>query len=603
MDNNPLYPQEIWKRTSHDDVQKNSCEEPASPVLKREIAPPPILHIPEKPTAFRLSRKTPVVFFEETPSENTPPLPEFHIPLNHRSEDPHFRKEEQTSPFQENASSLHKAESFSISSSGKYSTTVRPSLPLLLPSESEKKVLGKEVPLEIVSTPSSVQKTLSASSEKISSLQKGSSFVQEASVLDISSPLPLSQKTSVLSSHLVLETNKRESAKRGSSPDIVSEQPLPSHSPSSSSVPIVTDIRTPQVSSVQQASHQKIPLSDSKKMLAATKISSVLETPSSSRSPEMEKKIAAPASLSECKKPTVLIKKEMGKIISLPQVPSAWDAIDRKNVEKVGEKQAKQSSSRLFSLPRFQKSSVPKPKQSPRKSSSFLMEATRFAVTSMTIFLLSFGAMNYPALRQMISARLDPRAMAEKQIALQNVTKNAQLQVPTLPTAGLQRETRKTFPSLNIGVGPLENRIVIPKIGKNVPIVEIGPESLINGDWKQLEKDIQDGLREGVVHYPGTAIPGQFGNVFITGHSSYYPWDSGKFKDVFALLHDLDVGDEFTVFWNRNAYHYRINERKVVTPQETEVLHQPTDKRIATLMTCTPVGTAKNRLVLVAEQI
>ena len=101
----------------------------------------------------------------------------------------------------------------------------------------------------------------------------------------------------------------------------------------------------------------------------------------------------------------------------------------------------------------------------------------------------------------------------------------------------------------------------------------------------------------------GTAIPGQFGNVFITGHSSYYPWDSGKFKDVFALLHDLDVGDEFTVFWNQDAYHYRINERKVVTPQETEVLHQPTDKRIATLMTCTPVGTAKNRLVLVAEQI
>jgi sortase A len=106
-----------------------------------------------------------------------------------------------------------------------------------------------------------------------------------------------------------------------------------------------------------------------------------------------------------------------------------------------------------------------------------------------------------------------------------------------------------------------------------------------------------------VVHYPGTAQPGQIGNVFITGHSSYYLWDPGKYKDVFVRLHDMDVGDEFTVFWNQNTYHYRIRERKVVAPEETSVLSQPQHERIATLMTCTPIGTAKNRLVLVADQI
>ena len=73
------------------------------------------------------------------------------------------------------------------------------------------------------------------------------------------------------------------------------------------------------------------------------------------------------------------------------------------------------------------------------------MEATRFAVTSMTIFLLSFGAMNYPALRQMISARLDPRAMAEKQIALQNVTKMLSCRFPLFQRRGFNGKPERHF--------------------------------------------------------------------------------------------------------------------------------------------------------------
>lgn len=228
-------------------------------------------------------------------------------------------------------------------------------------------------------------------------------------------------------------------------------------------------------------------------------------------------------------------------------------------------------------------------------------EMTRFAVTTAIIFVCSFAVMNAPALGELLSARLNPVAAVEKEIALKKAVEKSR--APILPTAGMKFEKRKTYPGLDLAIAPLDNRLVIPAIGKNVPIVNVPADALIAEDWKRLENDIQSALKNGVAHYPGTAQPGQIGNVFITGHSSYYFWDDGKYKDVFARLHDLYAGDEFTIFWNQDVYHYRITERKVVPPEDTSVLNQPRDKRIATLMTCTPIGTAKNRLILVAEQI
>lgn len=148
-------------------------------------------------------------------------------------------------------------------------------------------------------------------------------------------------------------------------------------------------------------------------------------------------------------------------------------------------------------------------------------------------------------------------------------------------------------------VMPPDNRISIPRIEKNVPLVTVPTHK----NWKQLEKNIQDGLRGGVVVHPVSRKPGIKGNFFVTGHSSYYAWDQGRFKDVFALLHEVEMGDIVEVYWEGEKYTYRIREIKVVAPTETSVLMQPKDKTILTLMTCTPVGTNKNRLVVVGELV
>lgn len=167
----------------------------------------------------------------------------------------------------------------------------------------------------------------------------------------------------------------------------------------------------------------------------------------------------------------------------------------------------------------------------------------------------------------------------------------------TLDTKNLKPKNQAKQVFERMPIYPSDNRLYIPRINKNVPLVDVPSHQ----NWNQLENFIQKGLQEGVVVHPVSHAPGNFGNFFLTGHSSYYDWDPGRFKDVFALLHEVKEGDIVEVYWEGKKYEYKIKESKVVPPTAVEVLNQPKDKSILTLMTCTPVGTNKNRLILVGE--
>ncbi len=151
----------------------------------------------------------------------------------------------------------------------------------------------------------------------------------------------------------------------------------------------------------------------------------------------------------------------------------------------------------------------------------------------------------------------------------------------------------------DMDVLPSDNRIYIPRIAKNVPLVEVPAHK----NWVQLEGNIQKGLRDGVVVHPTSHDPGTVGNFFATGHSSFYKWDPGRFKDVFALLHEVEVGDKVEVYWEGQKFTYKIKEEKVVAPTEISVLNHPENKTIITLMTCTPIGSNTSRLILVGELV
>ncbi|MFC1729806.1 sortase [candidate division KSB1 bacterium] len=234
-----------------------------------------------------------------------------------------------------------------------------------------------------------------------------------------------------------------------------------------------------------------------------------------------------------------------------------------------------------------------------------IWQFVRFVVVTGMIFVVSFFTLNYSAYRQIFQGIVNPDAQAKAQeffeaAAGEGSKIDPSLLLPVLPD---EKDVRKSFSWVDIPIVPTDNRLVIPKLGKSVPLVNMSAEHIEGENWNELEKQIQEGLRGGVVHYPGTAKPGQNGNVFLTGHSSYYVWDKGEFKDVFATLSKLEVGDRYYVYYDQSKYIYEVNEKKEVKPSNVDVLYQPNDEKISTLMTCTPVGTTLRRLIITADQV
>jgi len=223
----------------------------------------------------------------------------------------------------------------------------------------------------------------------------------------------------------------------------------------------------------------------------------------------------------------------------------------------------------------------------------------RFLSSAAIIFIILFFVMNWNAYSQLIMNKLgffkvDPQ---EQEYTLPIRGSNDLMELSKDPEV-----QKKQVPDLSLEVNPPDTRVVIPRIGKNVPVVTISSEALINRDWGRLEQQIQEALRDGVVHYPETAFPDEDGNMVITGHSSYFAWDSGRFKDVFALLHDVQIGDRIYVYYGQDRYEYEVYDTQVVLPTQVDVLTQAGEERL-TLITCTPVGTNLKRLVVFARPI
>jgi len=146
-----------------------------------------------------------------------------------------------------------------------------------------------------------------------------------------------------------------------------------------------------------------------------------------------------------------------------------------------------------------------------------------------------------------------------------------------------------------------ENRYAdIPNNSIRIDAIDVSAPILWNITNKP--KEVADGLSQGVIHINGTSKPGEPGNVFITGHSSNYPWAKGNYNSIFALLDNLVAGDKIQVNNNGSNYIYTVTDKKVVNPDDISVMQQTSDNRL-TLMTCVPVGTNLRRLIVTAQQV
>ena len=139
----------------------------------------------------------------------------------------------------------------------------------------------------------------------------------------------------------------------------------------------------------------------------------------------------------------------------------------------------------------------------------------------------------------------------------------------------------------------IENQEVITEVnpGDEIGIIEIESINLRNVIVQSTDNKY---LRYHVCHFENSAMPGEYGNFALAGHSSTYYQNQ-----VFNGLHKVKVGDMIKVTTIDNEFTYKITETLVVESDEVEVLDQDMTKKEITLVTCTNGG--KQRFIVKGE--
>ena len=130
---------------------------------------------------------------------------------------------------------------------------------------------------------------------------------------------------------------------------------------------------------------------------------------------------------------------------------------------------------------------------------------------------------------------------------------------------------------------PVEGAVIanlaIPRIGLSTVVVE-GDEDL--------------DLKLAAGHIPGTAVPGEPGNIGIAAHRDTF----------FRPLRLIRKHDEIVLTTPHGKDRYSVVSTKIVDPDDVAVLY-PTSHDVLTLVTCYPfyyVGAAPKRFIVQAER-
>ncbi len=145
------------------------------------------------------------------------------------------------------------------------------------------------------------------------------------------------------------------------------------------------------------------------------------------------------------------------------------------------------------------------------------------------------------------------------------------------------------------GAVTADPRLIIPKLNIDVPVA-----------FNIHYNDTFEAMNHGVAQFmiPGaSALPGQIGNLVISGHSAGDIYSSNPYKFIFSGLERLEAGDLIYINYESKRYTYQMTGSEVVEPTDVAALVYDTNKPILTLITCTPLGTSRYRLLVIAEQI
>ena len=148
---------------------------------------------------------------------------------------------------------------------------------------------------------------------------------------------------------------------------------------------------------------------------------------------------------------------------------------------------------------------------------------------------------------------------------------------PSIPT---------TVPLPQPIAAPVDDQAAEPVVGRGrVAIPSIGLDATLYEGVSLPTFDLGPSL------WPGTALPGQIGNMVIGGHRTAANAD-------FRHLDQLVAGDEMVVTDNAGVQHtYAVDSIEFTDPFAARIIHQ-TPRQTATLYACHPPGSVSRRIVV-----
>lgn len=160
---------------------------------------------------------------------------------------------------------------------------------------------------------------------------------------------------------------------------------------------------------------------------------------------------------------------------------------------------------------------------------------------------------------------------------------------------------REPVPPPVVGEPVTPPTVEVPDLGGafarlHVPALDgYEPKSVVEG------VSVEDLKQGGPGHIPGTALPGEVGNVVLSGHRTTYGAPFNRWDEL--------EPDDLVVLETRDGWFtYRITGSQIVLPNAVEVTFPvPGDRdatptrRLLTMTTCNPEYSARERLIVSAE--
>ncbi len=159
--------------------------------------------------------------------------------------------------------------------------------------------------------------------------------------------------------------------------------------------------------------------------------------------------------------------------------------------------------------------------------------------------------------------------------------------------------TTTTTTTLYVERPPAEQQPIAPPADSHAkePVIELGRIVIpkLGVDMVMYEGIRLSTLDYGPGHWPGTAMPGQVGNVVVGGHRT-------SSHRVFRNVDQLVAGDEIKFRDAAGEHTYAVDRVEIVPPSAVWIV-DPTETATATLFACHPPGSTAKRIVVFADLI